>query len=401
MRAASRWIAGGSLITVLVAGCGSAPSRTQNQSSTSQTGATATPTGTSSASSTETASAPAVVGPAGGRVPAGFGPASTTFVSSMLGWALGIVHCPSPPCTSIVRTRDGGLSWQGVPAPKAPLRATPSGTVPAGSVHTIRFADQANGWVAGRTLYATHDGGASWHPVSFGAANSEISSMGTAAGWVYAAAFGCTADDECLGAGAVYSAEIGSDSWTRVATIAQSNQARTDLVVTGAGWYLPISAGIEHGAGTAAPTLLPNPCKPDRGTAPAAPTVAVADAQHLDAMCVGNGAAGSASYQPYGSTDGGLHWRTAGASHWLQSGLTGLADNQAGVLLMACASGNSELYRSTDDGVSLASVLGANSGGAPWIDLGFTTAQQAVVILASAAMYLSHDSGTSWAKVSF
>src|SRR6185437_9438030 len=115
----------------------------------------------------------------------------------------------------------------------------------------------------------------------------------------------------------------------------------------------------------------------------------------------GDGAGGSARYQLYGSTDGGRHWRPAGAARILPSDLTGLADNGSGVLLVACASGASELYRSTDDGGTLPSVLQSDSGGLPWADLGFTTAQQAVVVQVNAAMFLSRDGGKSWTRVNF
>ena len=60
-----------------------------------------------------------------------------------------------------------------------------------------------------------------------------------------------------------------------------------------------------------------------------------------------------------------------------------MADNAHGVLLMAVASGDSVLLRSSDDGRTLTKALtGSASGGIPWADLGFTTASQAVVVLA-------------------
>src|SRR5439155_13711178 len=66
-------------------------------------------------------SAPAFQGPPGGPVPPGFLAASVTFVSPSNGWVLGSAPCASPPCTSIVRTTDGGHTWKGIPAPRAPL----------------------------------------------------------------------------------------------------------------------------------------------------------------------------------------------------------------------------------------------------------------------------------------
>jgi hypothetical protein len=40
-----------------------------------------------------------------------------TFVSDDQGWALGTAPCSSNPCTSLVRTSDGGRSWVGIRPP--------------------------------------------------------------------------------------------------------------------------------------------------------------------------------------------------------------------------------------------------------------------------------------------
>lgn len=354
----------------------------------------------SGAASPVTSSSSPAAGPAGGPVPARFTPRSTSFVSASLGWVLGNAPCATAPCTSMVRTRDGGRSWHGVPAPRAPLSPAPAGTVPPGSVQTVRFADQSNGWVAGRSLYATHDGGGSWHRVSFGAGDLLIASLGTAGGRVYAVTETCTADNECAGAMSIYTAAVGSDSWTKVTTVGASNRGKSELTVVPAGWYLPVSGGVAHGTGTGVSATLPSPCSPDEGPSPA-PSIAVVDAQHLDAMCGRGGAGGSESYQVYGSTDGGRHWKVTGAAHRLPSDLDGLADNGHGVLLAAASSGESQLVRTTDDGQTLPPVLRAYGGGIPWVDLGFTTPDQAVAVLADSALYLSRDAGRTWAAVRF
>ena len=54
------------------------------------------------------AAGPGPVGPVGGPVPAGFRAVDLTWVSTDQGWALGTAPCAQAPCTSIVRTLDGG-----------------------------------------------------------------------------------------------------------------------------------------------------------------------------------------------------------------------------------------------------------------------------------------------------
>jgi photosystem II stability/assembly factor-like uncharacterized protein len=92
---------------------------------------------------------PASQGPVGGPVPAKFVPSSVTFISTDTGWALGQAPCSTPPCTSVVRTRDGGKTWRGIPAPVAQLRG-------------LRFTDLLHGYAFGDQLFTTSDGGAHW-----------------------------------------------------------------------------------------------------------------------------------------------------------------------------------------------------------------------------------------------
>jgi hypothetical protein len=96
------------------------------------TGGSAHPASSAEATSPGASTRPGgsgTVGPAGGPVPAGFHAVDLTFVDVNDGWALGTAPCASAPCTSILRTTDGGLSWAGIPAPRAPL---------AGSAGSIR-----------------------------------------------------------------------------------------------------------------------------------------------------------------------------------------------------------------------------------------------------------------------
>jgi photosystem II stability/assembly factor-like uncharacterized protein len=92
-------------------------------------------------------------------------PRSFTAIGELTWWVLGDAPCSAPPCTSIVRTTDGGAHFVGIPAPRAPL-ANGSATPPF--VSELRFADAGDGFAYGGGLYATHTGGAAWHAIHLG-----------------------------------------------------------------------------------------------------------------------------------------------------------------------------------------------------------------------------------------
>lgn len=114
-------------------------------------------------------------GSVGGPVPDGFVPVSISAISADTFWVLGTAPCGHEPCTSLVRTTDGGLDFIGLPAPVAQL-APPAvvseggesmnlggeGSMTVRTVSDVRFADARNGWIYGGALFVTHDGGGSW-----------------------------------------------------------------------------------------------------------------------------------------------------------------------------------------------------------------------------------------------
>jgi hypothetical protein len=321
--------------------------------------------------------------PSGGPVPAGFAPYSATFVSPNDGWVLGNAPCTSAPCTSIVRTRDGGTTWQGIPAPRTPIYDGQQGS----GVNVLHFADPLNGWAAGNQLWATHDGGASWHQVKL-ASGGSVANVVTAAGTAYAMWVGPAST-------VVYATTPGSDRWRAVLT-APLVSTPSALVVKGRDWYLSARDGIYHGVGANAPTRGASPC-----AGMSAALLAVADVAHLDAICVLDGAAGTVRFQLYGTTNGGAHWTKAGGTHFAPSGLNVMDDNGSGVLLLAATAGNSVLQRTTNDGASFTTALTVNSASAGWSDVGFTTSLQAIAVLPGRAFYISHDAGRTWTQMRF
>jgi photosystem II stability/assembly factor-like uncharacterized protein len=298
----------------------------------------------------------------------------------------------------VLRTRDAGVSWQGIPAPRATLGQPDQPN--NGQVSVLRFANDSDGWAGVGSLYSTHDGGASWTHVAIGAAGAAVTAIGSGGGYVYVAVYGCPSEGSstCTQTTKMYVSPIGSDHFTAVAPVIAGSVGMADLAVHGADWFLLAeqSGAAYHGHGSANAVRLNGPCSSGSGAG-----IAAADALHLDVLCVGDGAAGSASYQLYGTSNGGGRWLANGPAHLLPTGLAAVSDSGKGVLLLAAESGASRLYRSTNDGASLPIVFDAGGGGTAWSDAGFTTSTQALAVLVNTAMYLSRDSGATWAKVAF
>src|SRR5271169_1684065 len=146
----------------------------------------------------------AAAAPAVGPVPPGFQPVSMTFVSASEGWVLGTAPCSHAPCTSVVRTTDGGRSWVGIPAPRYPL----SNGFGRG-LDRLRFADPSDGFAYGSQLWVTHNGGASWRRVR--QLPGYIADLEASAGRVYAAS-----ENQKSNRLTIYESPAGTNSWHRV-----------------------------------------------------------------------------------------------------------------------------------------------------------------------------------------
>lgn len=173
--------------------------------------------------------------PAGGGVPAGFRPTSVTSVSGAVLYALGTAPCATAPCTSVVRSTDGGARWIGVPAPKAELAepAAAAGTSSsANEVRGLRFGTPRDGWAFGGALYATHDGAATWRrSKGIGGPVLDLATDGTT---VYAVVAGPGSGSTGFRGARLMSSPVGTDDWKPVAGV--STPGRVDaagIAVTG------------------------------------------------------------------------------------------------------------------------------------------------------------------------
>jgi len=156
------------VMVVIVAGCGSsspaAHTTTKTITETDTTATTATGTTTSTTSTTASI-------PTGGPVPAGFEPSSFTAISDTNWWLIGQAPCSVKPCTSIVRTENGGASFVGLPAPRT------------SQVSQIRFANPRDGYAFDPELWMTTDGGESWTQLT---APQGVSDLEISGGYAYA-----------------------------------------------------------------------------------------------------------------------------------------------------------------------------------------------------------------------
>ncbi len=292
------------VLLVLVSACSGAAS-TQQAIPTQTTPAptlSAAPTATTATSATASPTLQPNVGPKGGPVPKGFTPQSVTFVSTETGWALGDATCSTPPCTSIVRTRDGGRTWKGIPAPVAGI-ASEGGP----SVRQIRFGDLLNGFAFTESLYATHDGGAHWRPLPV---RGSVASLEVGHGRWWAVVEGCgLAVDPCTKSGRVVTGRVGSGTFSTVQQLPPTVTGQ--LVLQGAAVYLALSRPEqnattptlqEYSGGTFAKRAMP--CDDTE-----VPYLAAAAERHLVLVCESqDAAAGTQGKSFFSSTDAGRTW---------------------------------------------------------------------------------------------
>jgi hypothetical protein len=324
-------------------------------------GATSVPVGHAAAQQASSPSAPrsrsgaaaSAAIAASGSAASLFGLVSASFVTASTGWLLGLQQCHQPGCSwlRLRKTTDGGRRWSAVPAPPAPYESQGS-TVPGDSVSGVRFANSSDGWAFGPGLWATHDGGMTWHQVS--THGEYVQSLETAGGRALAAFSHCAPEqDNCTGF-QVYSSEVGSDRWLPVAGATSQNDG-PGIVTSGRQAYV-----------TARPADIPG-----KATLLAGP------------------ADGSASWRPLPDPCAWGYWSTA------------LGAGPAGTLVLGCGTQPSA-------GQQPKRAYLSDNGGRTWLpladppssgylgDVSMTPAGTIFVSGSRSDVYISWDSGRSW-----
>jgi photosystem II stability/assembly factor-like uncharacterized protein len=315
--------------------------------------------------------------------PANFAPQSFTAIGELTWWLLGAGPCPSgekPPCGSILKTTDGGPHFTTIHAPAAPLATGEGGT---SGYSQIRFADPDNGFAYGPELYATHDGGSSWHPVDVG---GTVTDLAISNGQAFA-----TVEPAGGGNGKLVHSPVDHDAWSPVSAAG---------VVSGGLWVQGATIIVQSGQGTGIGGNIlvsgdggqsfsahpaPSPGLPCLFDAPNPPVVWARCATGMNSGV-------------WRSSDAGATF-TAVVS-------TGLSLPNSAPFAAASAStavvGSQQLYRTTNDGSTWSQT---GPPGIRWVYLGFTDPTHGVALgfagqnATDERLYYTTDAGQSYHRV--
>jgi photosystem II stability/assembly factor-like uncharacterized protein len=293
----------------------------------------------------------------------------------------------------VLRTRDGGATWAGVPAPPAPLT---NGTT-AGVAH-LRFADPLDGWAYGSTpdgstLYATHDGGTSWHAVTL-PVSGDLSALEAAAGTVHAVVISTGGQVRIL------SASVHSDGWTASPTTLAAGAGpvpHAQLVLSGtSGWVVEVDRTTGGGArlSNGAWTPWQPPCTNVQGPA----VLAASSPLQLVATCqVGLWSAPQGEHL-FTSHDGGATFVESTGPADPTDGSVAIATPAPGVVV----AGSASLVATFDGGASWRTVY---AGGGAAVEVGFTSPTHGIAVLGDpshhSTLVRSSDGGHTWEAVTF
>ncbi len=343
-----------------------------------------------------------------------------SFVSARVGYVLGTTAtCTNAPCTTLVRTSDGGRAWQAIPAPRVPYAEGLDGSSPLTGVSRVRFANGQDGWAFGPGLVVTHNGGATWQEVSMPGAVTALEAVNGRAYALVASALSATGS----GTFTLYSSPANRTDFKPLPGVSATGfgpafPGPTDPIalhssgssVAGfvllalTGTYPPRPALYATGDGVHwAP--FPDPCAVT-GNSLGLTSFAMPDIATLDSLCSGNGATGSTQKEAVRTAQG---QSVALGAPGLGGDGGQLAAPTTLDLLLATASAASWIYRSSDGGATWSTAAFYDDGGVGFTDFGCTTATQCVAVhgqpraqsqaLGPDALIMSTNGGMTWHDV--
>jgi hypothetical protein len=334
------------------------------------------------------------------------GPVSATFISPSTGWLLALRPCHHPHCSwlRMRKTTDHGRRWSAVPAPPAPYEWQ-SRRIAHRAVSQVRFADAADGWAFGPGLWATHDGGVSWHQVSM--PGLAVQDLAAAGGRVLAVLSRCRPQGGgCTGV-QVYTSPVATDSWRPVPGAGGAYRSASLVVSGNTGYVTGVpdpapSAAVAVQAGPAdgsAPwRARPVPCRDSYGSFGA--WLAASPGGTLVIACANQPSAGWQPKRAYTSADGGQSWQRLPDPASLGY-LGGVSITPAGTIFVSGP--RSDVWAFRDGGRGWQDVLRDRSGAADGFGAAMTTSTQGFALPQDSSprgiIWFTYDDGHTWRPV--
>ena len=336
---------------------------------------------------------------------AAFSPVGASFSSASDGWLLGVTPatCTPSQLVQMRKTTDGGLKWTKVAAPAAPWSGGPVAPSGAG-VSAVLFANAKDGWAYGPALWATHNGGVSWHQVS--THGYAVYSMAVTGASVVAAF------DKCGEAAAgcdnpktfkIETAAVRTDSWrpVRGATgsgapglTARAGTAYAYRVITSTSAF-PVKLGLLTGPANGSEAWHSEAIPCTQG----AVTASAATATHVLLGCALLGAHPATTHL-YSSAYSGAKWRQF-ATLGLYDGASVIEQTPNGTLLIGGIYNGIELSR--DGGRSWTSPAAVDRSvwvqGGGEIEAALVTNADGYVLVARGPLWITRDGGKTWTQV--
>ncbi len=398
-------------LTVALVAVGSVALGTQNGPAarpaplTHSPSAPARTAGTPAATASAAPSTPATVGP---PVPAGFTGADLTFVSDTRGWALGSAPCRQEPCTSLLRSADGGRTWSGGPAPVALLAQTGTSCGSGPCISSLRFGDALHGYAFGNgPLLTTSDGGQHWTDVP-GPSTTSLEPSGGDLLRVVTGQPGCPP-------GCTFSVQRANTLTGPWATVSAPplDGVRTLLLRSRDEAYVLAFGNPAGGSGSARAAVIASadrgrtwtartdPCSPaaqDSPTESDAVSAAIGPDGSLAVLCQARLSGGPVTVRV--SHDSGA---TYGAVSTLPGGVRGqqIAVSSSALVAQVETAGRSRLLRSTDDGRTWSQVASASAGPGSGF-LAFSSGSLGRWLpVGSQTVWTTNDGGATWTSHTF